>query len=92
MDAPRFIIKVLANPIGKTVAAAIQVIASGPSDRRSIKPDSPIFSDDRLKPNATENAQKILIDITKIAVGPGADLQTTDIDNISSKFKLSRIG
>jgi hypothetical protein len=67
-----------AAPIGKTIAAATLVNAYGKSGKRVIAPKSPIFSDDRLKANATGNAQIILVDGTKIVVGPGAEVRIDD--------------
>ena len=66
------------GPIGRTVASATLVNAFGRTGKRVIVPKSPIFSDDRLKANATGNAQIILIDKTKIVVGPGAEVRIDD--------------
>jgi hypothetical protein len=67
-----------AAPIGTTVDASTTVTGAGPSGNRQIVRDSPIYSDDRLKANRTGNAQIILVDDTKIVVGPNAQI---DIDN-----------
>jgi hypothetical protein len=82
-----------AAPIGKTIAAATLVNAYGKSGKRVIVPKSPIFSDDRLKANATGNAQIILVDGTKIVVGPGAEVRIDDFvfdtDKTFSKLVVS---
>ncbi|MGI9399948.1 MAG: FecR family protein [Rhizobiaceae bacterium] len=67
-----------AAPIGETVAAATLVNAYGKNGKRVIAPKSPIFSDDRLQANSTGNAQIILVDKTKIVVGPGAEVRIDD--------------
>jgi hypothetical protein len=67
-----------AAPVGVTVDAATTVTGSGPGGSREIVKDSPIFSDDRLKANRTGNAQIILVDKTKIVVGPNAVVDITD--------------
>jgi hypothetical protein len=74
-----------AAPVGHTVAASTRVTSSGPGGRRVIKANSPIYSDDRLKANATGNAQILLIDKTKIVIGPGADLRIDDFVYNSKK-------
>ena len=74
-----------AAPVGHTVAAASRVTGSGPGGKRVIKAKSPIFSDDRLKANASGNAQILLIDGTKIVVGPGAELRIDDFVYNSKK-------
>jgi hypothetical protein len=67
-----------AAPIGKTIAAATLVNAYGKNGNRVIAPKSPIYSDDRLKANRTGNAQIILVDKTRIVVGPGAEVRIDD--------------
>jgi hypothetical protein len=67
-----------AAPVGNTVDAATTVTGSGPGGNRVINKGSPIFSDDRLKADRTGNAQIILVDNTKIVVGPGAQVDIVD--------------
>ncbi len=67
-----------AQPVGVTVDASTTVTGSGPAGSREIRKDSAIFQDDRLKATKSGNAQIILVDKTKIVVGPGAQV---DIDN-----------
>jgi hypothetical protein len=67
-----------AAPVGTTVDATTLVTGSGPGGSRQIVRDSPIFSDDRLKANRTGNAQIILVDKTRIVVGPNAQIDITD--------------
>ncbi len=67
-----------AQPVGVTVDASTTVTGSGPAGSREIRKDSAIFQDDRLKATKSGNAQIILVDQTKIVVGPGAQV---DIDN-----------
>jgi hypothetical protein len=68
----------IAAPVGVTVDAATRVTGTGPGGSRDIVKNSPIFSDDRLKANRTGNAQIILVDKTKIVVGPNAQIDITD--------------
>ena len=65
-------------PIGKTISVVPLVNAYGRTGKRVLAPKSPIFSDDRLKANRTGNAQIILVDKTKIVVGPGAEVRIDD--------------
>ena len=67
-----------ADKVGVAVDAAtlVQDIANGPT--RVIVAKSEIFSDDRLKANASGNAQIELVDHTKIIVGPNADIRIDD--------------
>jgi hypothetical protein len=65
-------------PIGTTIAVVPLVNAYGRTGKRILAPKSPIFSDDRLKANRTGNAQIILVDKTKIVVGPGAEVRIDD--------------
>jgi hypothetical protein len=67
-----------AQPVGVTVDASTTVTGSGPAGSREIRKDSAIFQDDRLKATKSGNAQIILVDKTRIVVGPGAQV---DIDN-----------
>ena len=69
---------IAAQPVGVTVDASTTVTGSGPAGSREIRKDSAIFQDDRLKATKSGNAQIILVDKTKIVVGPGAQV---DIDN-----------
>jgi hypothetical protein len=68
----------IAAPVGVTVDAATKVTGTGPGGSREIVKNSPIFSDDRLNANRTGNAQIILVDKTKIVVGPNAQVDITD--------------
>lgn len=79
-----------AAPVGKTVAVATRVTGSGPGGNRVLQAKSPIFSDDRLRANASGNAQIILVDKTKIIVGPGADIRIDDFV-FSSKKTFSKL-
>jgi hypothetical protein len=67
-----------AAPVGVTVDATTTVTGAGPGGNRQIVKDSPIFSDDRLKANRTGNAQIILVDKTRIVVGPNAQVDIVD--------------
>src|SRR5688572_18869022 len=67
-----------AAPVGTTVDASTVVTGTGAGGNRTIVPNSPIFSDDRLKSNRTGNAQIILVDQTKIVVGPNAQIDVDD--------------
>ena len=60
------------------VDAATLVTGSSADGEREITRNSPIFRDDRLSATTSGNAQIILVDKTKIVVGPGAQV---DIDN-----------
>ena len=83
---------VQAAPVGHAVDASTLVTGTGPGGKRQIVKDSPIFSDDRLKADRTGNAQIILVDGTKIVVGPNAQLDITDfVYNNSSKDSFKRI-
>ena len=79
-----------AAPVGKTIAVATRVTGSGPGGNRVLQAKSPIFSDDRLRANASGNAQIILVDKTRIIVGPGADLRIDDFV-FSSKKTFSKL-
>jgi hypothetical protein len=80
-------------PIGKTVASKTLVNAYGRTGKRVLVPKSPIYSDDRLQANRTGNAQIILVDNTKIVVGPGAEVRIDDYvfdtDKTFSKIVVS---
>lgn len=81
-----------AAPVGNTVDAATTVTGSGPGGNRVINKGSPIFSDDRLKADRTGNAQIILVDSTRIVVGPGAQVDIVDYVYDSEKtFKTITI-
>lgn len=67
-----------AEQVGTAVAASTLVTGSGPAGEREINKNSPIFQDDRLLATATGNAQIVLVDNTRIVVGPGAQI---DVDN-----------
>jgi len=67
-----------AAPVGVTVDASTTVTGAGPGGNRLINKDSPIFSDDRLKADRTGNAQIILVDKTRIVVGPNAQVDIVD--------------
>ncbi len=76
--------------VGVTVASETSVKGSGAGGNRTITKDSPIFYDDRLKADRTGNAQIILVDQTKIVVGPNAQVNITDFvysDNNRKSFK-----
>ena len=68
----------LAAPVGVAVEATTIVTGSGPGGSRQIRAESPVFSDDRLLANATGRAQIVLVDETKVIVGPGADVRIDD--------------
>ncbi len=68
----------LAAPVGVAVEATTVVTGSGPGGNRQIRAESPVFSDDRLLANATGRAQIVLVDETKVIVGPGADVRVDD--------------
>jgi hypothetical protein len=70
----------VAAPVGVTVDATTTVTGRGPGGNRQIIKNSPIFQDDRLKANRTGNAQIVLVDKTRIVVGPGA---VVDIDDFT---------
>lgn len=79
-----------AAPVGTTVEAEARVVGTGAGGNRVIVRDSPIFSDDRLEANRTGNAQIILVDKTKIVVGPNAQIDITDYvyeDSSRKSFK-----
>jgi hypothetical protein len=82
-----------AAPIGRTVASETLVNAYGEAGKRLIQANSPIFSDDRLEADATGNAQIVLVDGTKIVVGPGAELRIDEFifetDNSFNKLVVS---
>src|SRR4051794_22616581 len=63
---------------GVAVEATTIVRGTGPGGERQIKAESPVFSDDRLLANATGRAQILLVDETKIIVGPGAQIDIDD--------------
>ncbi len=66
------------EPVGVAVDAATTVTGSGPEGDREILKNSPIFQDDRLVATQTGNAQIILVDKTRIVVGPGAQIDIDD--------------
>jgi hypothetical protein len=78
------------EPVGVAVDAATTVTGSGPEGDREILKNSPIFQDDRLVATPSGNAQIILVDKTRIVVGPGAQI---DIDNFvyATKYTFSSI-
>ena len=64
--------------VGNTVDASTIVTGSGAGGNREIRQDSPIFRDDRLNANQSGNAQIILVDDTKIVVGPNSQVDIDD--------------
>jgi len=68
----------LASKVGVTVDADKTVRATGGSDPRIVVSNTSIFANDRLRANASGNAQIRLIDGTKIVVGPNADVKIDD--------------
>lgn len=77
-----------AAPVGVTVDASTTVTGAGPGGNRLINKDSPIFSDDRLKADRTGNAQIILVDKTRIVVGPNAQVDIVDyVYDLNKTFK-----
>ena len=81
-----------AAQVGNTVDASTTVTGSGAGGNRTIAKNSPIFSDDRLKANRTGNAQIILVDNTRIVVGPNAQVDIVDYVYDSDKtFKTITI-
>ncbi|MCU0790044.1 MAG: FecR domain-containing protein [Nitratireductor sp.] len=74
-----------AEQVGTAVAAATLVTGSGPAGERQINKNSPIFQDDRLSATNTGNAQIILVDETRIVVGPGAQIDVDDFVYESDK-------
>jgi len=73
-----------AQQVGVAVEAATLVTGSGPEGDREIGKNSPIFQDDRLVATQSGNAQIILVDKTRIVVGPGAQI---DIDEFAYATK-----
>jgi FecR-like protein len=69
---------VLADKVGITVDADETVRATGGSAARIVISNTSIFRNDRLRANASGNAQIRLIDGTKIVVGPNADVKIDD--------------
>lgn len=81
-----------AAQVGNTVDASTTVTGSGTGGNRTIGKNSPIFSDDRLKADRTGNAQIILVDNTRIVVGPNAQVDIVDYVYDSDKtFKTITI-
>ncbi len=74
-----------AEQVGTAVAASTLVTGSGPAGAREINKNSPIFQDDRLLATATGNAQIVLVDNTRIVVGPGAQIDIDDFVYASEK-------
>ncbi|MCG6858689.1 MAG: FecR domain-containing protein [Salaquimonas sp.] len=68
----------LADKIGVTVDAAQTVREISGSKARLIVTNAEIYQNDRLRANATGNAQIQLVDGTKIVVGPNADVRIDD--------------
>jgi FecR-like protein len=68
----------LADKVGITVDADETVRATGGSAARIVVTKTSIFRNDRLRANASGNAQIRLIDGTKIVVGPNADVKIDD--------------
>ncbi|WP_428686638.1 FecR family protein [Roseibium sp.] len=68
----------LAEKVGTTVEATRTVRATGGGKPRLVLIDTDIFANDRLRANASGNAQIRLIDGTKIVVGPNADVKIDD--------------
>jgi len=75
---------IAAQQVGVAVEAATLVTGSGPEGEREIAKNSPIFLDDRLLATPSGNAQIILVDKTRIVVGPGAQI---DIDDFAYATK-----
>ncbi|CTQ56606.1 FecR protein [Roseibium album] len=69
---------VLADKVGITIDADDTVRATGGSAARIVVTKTSIFRNDRLRANASGNAQIRLIDGTKIVVGPNADVKIDD--------------
>ena len=67
-----------AEQVGMAVDAATLVTGSSADGEREITRNSPIFRDDRLSASPSGNAQIILVDKTKIVVGPGAQIDIGD--------------
>ncbi|WP_428687678.1 FecR family protein [Roseibium sp.] len=68
----------LAGKVGTTVEASRTVRATGGAKPRLVLVDTEIYENDRLRANASGNAQIRLIDGTKIVVGPNADVKIDD--------------
>jgi hypothetical protein len=68
----------LADKVGITIDADKTVRATGGSDPRIVVSNTSIFANDRLRANASGNAQIRLVDGTKIVVGPNADVKIDD--------------
>lgn len=68
----------LADKIGVTVAAADTVRQFSGGSVSVVAANSVILQDDRLKSNASGNAQIQLVDGTRVVVGPNADVRIDD--------------
>jgi hypothetical protein len=62
------------DPSGTTVAVIQATTATGPGGSRSLEPQRPIYSGDRINTAATGEAQIRFIDETRLVVGPNSSL------------------
>ncbi|MCX2721652.1 FecR family protein [Roseibium salinum] len=74
----------VAGKVGVTVDAARTVKATGGASARTVRIHTDIFENDRLRADASGNAQIRLVDGTKIVVGPNADVKIDEFVYSSS--------